>query len=281
MELPHLSTSIEADGTNHAELGVIVLAPSLQLRYRNQQARELCEEINRYENLKAASGVLPGAVTSLADEIRTLLRTRTESKDWEQIQIRRVAGNPDYPVLLCGFGLIDVDLWRSRIVIVLQETSPAFWHRRILDRSKHKFQLTTRETDILQQLLKGWTNKEIATALRMSEQTVKAHIKNLLAKAGITTRTGIVMKAVLCGLEYEPRVFPSEFSGLACISSPPQLASQPHNPHFEALCQNRRPRDSAKIRAFPRNGMDPITSSSQITSARLKAVVRTNSARAG
>lgn len=269
MEVSPLSTSIEADGVNHVELGVIVLAPSIQLRYRNQQAIELCEEINRYENVKAAIGVLPEAVTSLADEIRRLLRTRTESKDWEQIQIRRVAGSPDHPVLLCGFGLIDADLSKSRIVIVLQETNPAFWHKRILDRSKEKFQLTTRETDILQHLLKGWTNKEIAFALRMSEQTVKEHIKHLLAKTGITTRTGIVMKAVLCGLECETRVFPSEHREFPRVpSSPPQLDSQPFNPRIEDLSQNRRPRDSEKPQALPRNGngIDATTSSNQIFS---------------
>jgi len=267
MDLSQLSPSIEADGTNHAELGVIVLAPSIQLLYRNQQARELCEEINQYDNVKTASGVLPAAVTSLAFEIRRLLRIRPESKDWEQIQLRRVAGDPDRPVLLCGFGLIDADLWKSRIFILMQETSSAYWHRRILDRSKEKFQLTTRETDILQHLLKGWTNKEIATALRMSEQTVKEHIKHLLAKTGITTRTGIVMKAVLCGLQYETRMFPSDSSEYACASSSSQVDSQLYNLHLDEPRQNRRVRDSKKIPSLARDEMDLVSSSTHLASA--------------
>ena len=262
-----LTNSTEVDGTTHAELGVIVLASSIQLRYRNQHARELCEQINQYENEKTASGVLPAAVMSLADEIRMLLRIRTEMKDWEQIQIRRVVGNPDCPILLCGFGLIDADLGKSRIVIVLQETSPAYWHKRILDRSKEKFQITPREIDVLQYLLKGWPNKEIATALRISEQTVKEHIKHLLTKTGSTTRTGIVMQAVQCGLQYENRVFPLDSSGFTHLSSPPQSNSQPYNSGFEEPCQNRRLRISEKIPVLPRKGMDPINSSNQISSA--------------
>lgn len=268
MNASRLSTSIEANGVNRIELGVIVLAPSIQLRYRNQQARVLCEQINQYENVKTASGVLPAAVTSLADEIRRLLRTRTESKDWEQIQLRRVVGNPDRPVQLCGFGLIDADLAKSRIVIVLQETSPAYWHKRILDRSKEKFQLTMREADILQQLLKGWTNKEIATALQLSEQTVKEHIKHLLAKTGINTRTGIVMKAVLCGLQYETSVWPSESSEFGCVSSPSQIVSRPHSPHNEEPSRNGRPRGSENIPLLARDGNDPIHSLSQVSSTR-------------
>lgn len=267
MVSPCVSACIEADGSTHAELGMIVLAPSIQLHYRNQQARELCEQINRYDNMKSANGVLPAAVTNLANEIRRLLRIRTEMKDWEQIQLRRVAGNPDRPILLCGFGLIDANLGKSRIVIVLRETSPAYWHKRILDRSKEKFQLTRRETDLLQQLLKGWTNKEIATAVQISEQTVKEHIKHILAKTGSTTRTGIVMQAVLCGLQSETSMVPSDSLGYACVSSPPQSDSQPYNSRFEEPCQNRRSRAPEKIPVLPRNELDQVGSASHIASA--------------
>jgi DNA-binding CsgD family transcriptional regulator len=265
MEASCLSTSIEAASSNHVELGVIVLKPSNELLYRNQQARVLCEQINQYENVKAASGVLPGAVRCLAEEIRRLLRIRTESKDWEQIQLRRVVGNPDRPVQLCGFGLIDADLGKSRIVIALQETSPAYWHQRILDCAKEKFQLTTRETDILQQLMKGWTNKEIAIALQVSEQTVKEHIKHLLAKTGITTRTGIVMKAVVCGLQYETGMAPSDSLDYACVSSTPQVESQPNSPHYEAPSRNGRPRSLEKIPLLAGNGRDQIRSTNHVS----------------
>jgi DNA-binding CsgD family transcriptional regulator len=255
-----LSTSIEADGMNHTELGIIVLAPSLQLRYRNQGARVLCEQINKCMSVKTASGVLPPAVTSLAEEIQRLLRIRTESKDWEQMQIRRVAGDPYRPVLLCGFGLIDAELSKSRIVIVLQETSPAFSHKRVLDRSKEKFQLTLREAEILEHLLKGWTNKEIATALRISEQTVKEHIRHLLAKTGITTRTGMVMKAMLCGLQYDTGMLPPVTSELARVSSPRQLDSPLSNSHFEEASRNPGLKASEKSPAPHRNGTDRLKS---------------------
>jgi DNA-binding CsgD family transcriptional regulator len=189
--------------------GVLVFTSSFQLCYRDQRATELCEQITRHESTKTANGILPLAVTSLADEIHRLLRIRTESKDWEQFQIRRVAGNPNHPVLLCGFGVVEADVAPSRIVIIMQVTRSAFWHRRVLDRSKEKFQLTWRETNILQHLMKGWTNKEIANTLSISEQTVKEHMKHLLVKMCVTTRTGIVMKAVLCGLHYEAETFQS------------------------------------------------------------------------
>jgi DNA-binding CsgD family transcriptional regulator len=258
-DMEPLPLSSEADGMSHAETGIIVLTASLQLRYRNQRARVLCEQINQCGNVKTASGVLPLAVTSLAEEIRKLLRIRTESKDWERIETRRLAGSADSPVLLCGFGLIDADLSKSMIAIVLQEASPSFSHKRIVDRSKKKFQLTLREADTLQHLLKGWTNKEIATALRITEQTVKEHIKDLLAKTGIATRTGLVMKAVLCGLQYETEVLRSDAPEFARVFSPRQLGSQLHNRHFEGASQKWKPGDSENIPALDRNGTDRMS----------------------
>ena len=263
-----LPLSSETEGMSHGELGIIVFAPSFQLRYRNQQARVLCEQINQCGNVKTASGVLPLIVTSLAEEIRNVLQIKTESKDWEQIQIRRVAGSPQTPVLLCGFGLMDADLSKSRIVIVLQEANLGFSHKRILLRSKEKYHLTLREADILQHLLKGWTNKEIAMALRITEQTVKEHIKHLMAKTGITTRTGLVMKAVLCGLQYEFEVSPSNAPVFAPVSSPRRLGSQFHTRNFERASRKWKPGDFQKLPALDQNGTDLTKASNHNSSTK-------------
>ena len=39
--------------------------------------------------------------------------------------------------------------------------------------------LTTREIDILELVVEGMTNKEIASALNISENTVKIHLRNI------------------------------------------------------------------------------------------------------
>jgi two-component system NarL family response regulator len=49
--------------------------------------------------------------------------------------------------------------------------------------------LTERETEVLKTIALGKSNKEIATALFISEATVKTHINNLLSKLGATDRT--------------------------------------------------------------------------------------------
>ncbi|MGF1696473.1 response regulator [Vibrio kyushuensis] len=50
-------------------------------------------------------------------------------------------------------------------------------------------QLTTRERQILQEVAKGFRNKQIADRLFISESTVKVHMKSLLKKLQVPSRT--------------------------------------------------------------------------------------------
>lgn len=55
--------------------------------------------------------------------------------------------------------------------------------------------LTDRERDVLRELGHGATNAEIATALFISEATVKTHLGNLLAKLGLRDRAAAIVFA--------------------------------------------------------------------------------------
>jgi DNA-binding NarL/FixJ family response regulator len=60
--------------------------------------------------------------------------------------------------------------------------------------------LTERETQVLRNIVAGKSNKEIATALFISEATVKTHINNLLSKLGVTDRTQAATMALQRGI---------------------------------------------------------------------------------
>ena len=60
--------------------------------------------------------------------------------------------------------------------------------------------LTPREAEVLEQIVNGKSNKEIATELAISEATVKTHINSLLSKLGVTDRTQAATAAIRRGI---------------------------------------------------------------------------------
>lgn len=60
--------------------------------------------------------------------------------------------------------------------------------------------LSPRELQVLQRVVAGLSNKEIASALHMSEATVKLHISNTLSKLEVADRTQAAIIAVQRGI---------------------------------------------------------------------------------
>jgi two-component system NarL family response regulator len=61
-------------------------------------------------------------------------------------------------------------------------------------------ELTARELAVLRQIVNGRSNKQIATALAISEGTVKTHVKSILAKLDAADRTEAAVMALRRGL---------------------------------------------------------------------------------
>ncbi|EEL34717.1 two-component system response regulator CasR [Bacillus toyonensis] len=59
--------------------------------------------------------------------------------------------------------------------------------------------LTKREQEVLREIAKGRSNKEIAAELHITEQTVKTHVSNVLAKLEVDDRTQAALYAVKYG----------------------------------------------------------------------------------
>jgi len=57
-------------------------------------------------------------------------------------------------------------------------------------------ELTNREKEVLAEIAKGKSNKEIAATLMISEKTVKSHVSNILAKLNLADRTQAALYAV-------------------------------------------------------------------------------------
>ncbi|GGG70534.1 response regulator [Edaphobacter dinghuensis] len=76
--------------------------------------------------------------------------------------------------------------------------SPAIAEKLAERMSSHA--LTARELGVLERIVAGRANKEIASDLDISEATVKSHINNLLSKLGVSDRTHAATVALQRGI---------------------------------------------------------------------------------
>jgi len=70
----------------------------------------------------------------------------------------------------------------------------------ILSESFAQEELTPSERKILQAIVAGKANKEIAYDLKVSQNTVKTHVKNVFEKLGVSDRTSAATLAIKRGL---------------------------------------------------------------------------------
>jgi two-component system NarL family response regulator len=76
---------------------------------------------------------------------------------------------------------------------------PAIATRRLAERSAGE-PLTIREEEVLELVVKGLSNKELADVLKITEQTAKVHLKNILRKLDVSDRTEAATSAILRGI---------------------------------------------------------------------------------
>ena len=66
--------------------------------------------------------------------------------------------------------------------------------------AKNNFGLTPRELDVVESIVSGFTNREIASRYSISEQTVKHHLRNIFDKVGASNRLELALFAINHGL---------------------------------------------------------------------------------
>lgn len=102
-----------------------------------------------------------------------------------------------------GYVLKDVggeELFRAiKMVHAGEKYIPAHVARRLSEHSPNS-DLTQREIEVLQLLIKGLSNKEIGTLLGCSENTARFHVKNILAKLEVSDRTEAATAAFSRGI---------------------------------------------------------------------------------
>jgi DNA-binding NarL/FixJ family response regulator len=104
----------------------------------------------------------------------------------ESVTIIQFIGTPTRAVIQRSDGtLSEVDIgWLSNV------------HEQLVPSAPERPSLTRRQQDVLRLVAKGYSNRSIAEALDIGEQTVKTHISLILSKLGVQSRTQAVSMAI-------------------------------------------------------------------------------------
>jgi DNA-binding CsgD family transcriptional regulator len=176
--------------------GTLVLTESLRMAFSDNRASTLCQEIQR-DGEQESPDTLSVSLVKVCEEIKDLLPLRNHCKDWEGFAVKRVIREGERQVFVSGIGL-PAGLVAEEPVILLTLDQVGTRAKPPLQQAMTEFNLTRREVMVVEKLLKGQTNKEIANELNISPQTAKEHVKHIMEKTKTTTRTAIL--AALTGL---------------------------------------------------------------------------------
>lgn len=99
-------------------------------------------------------------------------------------------------LLFTGLGVwVANQLTRPKVKMVIIEKEVHVINNTVNETELRKLNLTAREYEVLQLLVRGSSNAEIAGKLFLSLSTVKTHVSNLFVKMDVKSRTQAVEKA--------------------------------------------------------------------------------------
>jgi DNA-binding CsgD family transcriptional regulator len=176
--------------------GVILFTSTGQLLFMNTEAQAFTRQLQPLSTRESGTCLIPEEIHAVVRDLITRLMRCDHPKDCESIQVERLCFANDQRLLLRGFCIPDEPLTRnSRFLVIVEQLN----HQRLEcpDVSmQQRYHLTEREQMVIIYLMLGFTNKEIANRINLSEYTVKEHLKRIMHKTQTTTRTGLLARMI-------------------------------------------------------------------------------------
>src|SRR5262245_2590808 len=176
--------------------GVLLFNSTGQLLFINSAAQSFIRQLQPLSTTGNEASLIPKEVLTIVRALVDRLMHCEHPKDFESFQIERICVVPGQQFLLRGLCIPDEPLARNSRYLVLMENL----NQQRLDcpdaNIQQLYHLTEREQMVIIYLKLGFTNKEIAGRMNLSEYTVKEHLKRIMHKTKTTTRTGLVGRMI-------------------------------------------------------------------------------------
>src|SRR6476620_4487017 len=161
--------------TPHASTGIILFNSVGQLLFMSKEAQGYIRQLYPLSIRKTGGCLIPTDVHSVVRDLISRLFECEHPKDCESIQVERLFFSSEQGLLLRGFCIPDEPIARGRVLVTIEKL-----HQRLGSPDtnlQERYHLTQREQMVIIYLMLGFTNKEIANRLNLSEYTVKEHLK--------------------------------------------------------------------------------------------------------
>ena len=176
--------------------GVILFTSTGQLLFMNTEAQAFTRQLQPLSTRENGACLIPEQIHTIVRDLIDRLMHCDHPKDCESIQVERLCFASDQRVLLRGLCIPDEPLARnSRFLIIMEKLNQqklGYPDANI----QQRYHLTEREQMVIIYLMLGFTNKEIANRMNLSEYTVKEHLKRIMHKTKTTTRTGLLARMI-------------------------------------------------------------------------------------
>jgi len=186
------SQSLRQQGTT----GVILFTCTGQLLFMNTEAQAFTRQLQPLSTRENGTCLIPEEIHTVVRDLISRLMHCDHPKDCESIQVERLCFASDQRFLLRGLCIPDEPLaCNSRLLIIMEKLNQQKLECPDVD-IQQRYHLTEREQMVIIYLMLGFTNKEIANRMNLSEYTVKEHLKRIMHKTKTTTRTGLLARMI-------------------------------------------------------------------------------------
>ncbi len=176
--------------------GVILFTSTGQLLFMNTEAQVFIRKLQPLSTRENGACLIPEQVHAVVRDLICRFLHHEHPKDCESIQVERLCFANDQRFLLRGFCIPDEPLAQNSRFLVIMEKLHEQELRCPDTNIQQRYRLTEREQMVIIYLMLGFTNKEIANRMLLSEYTVKEHLKRIMHKTKTTTRTGLLARMI-------------------------------------------------------------------------------------
>ena len=175
--------------------GLVLLDDAFEVASSTVSGKRWLAELGAHE--QPDIGVLPAAVYAVAARLRALEQSASPGPElMPRARVRTASGRW---MIVHATRLSEAES-RGQIAVIIEPAHPA----EIAPLIVRAYDLSPREREITQQVIRGLSTSEIAEHLFISANTVQDHLKAIFAKVGVSSRRELVAR--IWSQQYWPRV---------------------------------------------------------------------------